>query len=417
MSGGTVAGLAADAAGAARRQPLAGRLLGCSAIAAAWAAYLPLGLKYAVAVVAAALAIAVVRASDVAAQPATRPLVALLALLVLSAAWSPAPWPRICSHLWFYALPLLVPLLAAALPADAAARALQHFVGASALAAALLLLDRAGVLPHDPPWLWLSPAAATGNQRIANSVLLALAVALALWFALDGAAPPRRRVWWLLGGASIGAGLLLQDRRSGMLVLPLLLLVVAWARQRSAWRRAALVAAICGAAVLAVAAIDAVRERFDEGWRELRADVPADRVDTSWGQRLHMLRLTAGMVRERPLFGHGVGSWQTLWAQRTSPGSALAAHTTPHSEVLLVAEQAGIAGLVLLLAVIGAMLLAAARRGAAGVPALLVWTALATAGLFNAVLRDGKFSLPLLLLAAIAGAAAGRARQPASAKP
>jgi hypothetical protein len=41
------------------------------------------------------------------------------------------------------------------------------------------------------------------------------------------------------------------------------------------------------------------------------------------------------------------------------------------------------------------------------VPAsLLVWGALAWAGFFNVVLRDGKFAVPLLMLAALAWAGA-----------
>jgi O-antigen ligase len=72
----------------------------------------------------------------------------------------------------------------------------------------------------------------------------------------------------------------------------------------------------------------------------------------------------------------------------------------------MVASQAGLLGLTLLIGWLLAQLRTALRQGDAGVPALLVWLAMAGAGLFNVVLRDAKFGVPLLMLAALATAAA-----------
>jgi len=109
-------------------------------------------------------------------------------------------------------------------------------------------------------------------------------------------------------------------------------------------------------------------------------------------------------VRERPWLGHGVGSWETLWQARTRSGTMLAANRTPHNEYLLLAQQVGLPGAALLLALLVACARAALRSGPAGLPMLMVWLAIGWAGLFNAVLRDAKFALPLLLLAGLTAA-------------
>jgi O-antigen ligase len=196
-----------------------------------------------------------------------------------------------------------------------------------------------------------------------------------------------------------------------MLLLPVLLLVWAATRQPTVLRRLAGVVLIAAAAGTAWQLSDGVRARFAEGLNEIQQYHGSDRVATSWGQRLRMWELTVGMVAERPVVGHGVASWQGLWIQRVPADAALAVNTTPHNEFLLVAEQAGAIGLGLLLWVFGSALRDACQRGPAGIPALLAWVAVVWTGLFNAVLRDAKFGLPLLLLAALGMALARTAAQ------
>lgn len=377
--------------------------------AVAWTAYLPLGAKYTVALAALPFAIRALRQQAPRAEiPGLAPAATLLALLVLSATWSMASAAEIGAHLWLYGLVLWVPMLALTMPAASARLALAHFVVASGAVAALFVLHALDTLPAS--WLWSSTVDATGNQRICNSLLLALGVAFALWHARHEAGS-RKRLAWFAAAALIAVGLALQDRRSGLLVLPMALLAWALLETRAPGRRVAAVLLVLGGAAVTGWVVEPVRERFAEGLRELAAAEPADRVHTSWGQRLHMLQITAGMVQERPLTGHGVASWRLLWQQRTPAGSALAEHTTPHNEYLLVAQQAGWPGLLVLLWLLSSMVRAAARHGPAGTPALMVWVTLATAGLFNAVLRDAKFSLVLLLLAAVATAATSPARR------
>lgn len=369
----------------------------------AWMLYLPLGAKYAawlIALLAGATLLQRGRCWPVVRQrPEFWPLVLLCAWMSISAAWSPASTVEIASHLALLGLWLSVPLLAAALPATAMRLALQHFCTASAAVALLLLIDHLQGLPAS--WLWHSTAHAKGNQRIVNSLLLSVGAVLALWHATQTRRTSGRLLWIGLSILTV-LGLALQDRRSGMLTLPLMLLLWTLASQASARRRLGLALLVTVAASGAWLAADGVRARFAEGLQELRQYDSTDVVATSWGQRVRMLELTLEMVRERPLLGHGVGSWELLWQQRTRPGTLLHGNNTPHNDYLLLAQQGGLVALMAWLACVGAALRAAIRAGPAGVPALLLWTTLAVAALFNAALRDAKIALPLMLLVAAA---------------
>lgn len=388
---------------------LPGTLPGAAVAAAAWACYLPLGIQYLAYLGGVAAALAALARQDrlgtLARHPLTLALAAFWAWSALTTLWTPAPLSEIVPHLWSYALPLgVLPLAMALRPADAD-RAIGHFVMASALLGLGIALGATGLLgapDSHRPWLDVS-----GNQRITHSVLLALGTALAAWRVLDQPGRRARAAWILLGLACL-AGLLLQDRRTGLLALPLLLLVLALCRRRAGGGGGApLLAVLTLAAMVLGAATPSVQQRFAEGFAELRAYQPTEEVSSSWGMRARLAQETVAMIAERPLAGYGIGSWPVLWPQRVKGPDLLRRHSTPHSELLLVAAQAGLVGTLLL----GAAILSAwmtlgrpagRREGILLVLVLLLWT-----GLSNAVLRDAKFALPLLGLAALT-AAVGR---------
>lgn len=381
---------------------------------AAWACYAQLGAKYIAYGGLALLCLDLLRRQDRLAEPwrdaTMRWLLAFLAVLALSTAWSPAPWPTARAHLWTYSLLVLVAVTAAACPPRIAERALAHFVWASAAVGLLFMLRTLKLFSTDPASrLWMATLEATGNQRVVTSLLLAVGAALGLWLA-SRRTDARGRLTLLVPALLAMVGLVLQDRRTGMVVLPAMLLVWALASQRGLARKAGGLAAVALVVALGWMSSDTVRLRFAEGVAELRHYPSNDQVDTSWGQRLRMLELTSQMVRERPLLGHGTGSWQTLWQQRVTPGTALAVHSTPHNEYLMFAVQAGGVGLLLFLVWLGRTIVGAARGGPPAVGALMLWTAIAMSALFNAVFRDAKFAVPLLLLAGFAGALARSGR-------
>lgn len=378
------------------------------AVLMAWSAYTTLGLVYTVLALALLLAgtdlVRQRRWPLVHAQPGFWPLVLLCLWLALSSLWSAAPLRVMAPHLWSYALLLLVPMVALVCPREAAQAGLRHFVWASACAALLVLATRLGVLPVQLPWQRVVDAG--GNQRIATSLWLALGAVFALHQALQDRRPPLgQRMMSLAAAVLCLLAVALQDRRSGMvLLLPLL---ASWAVlvQRTLWRRGLVLVVLAMAALGAWQLADGVRARFAEGLHELRAARTPETVNTSWGQRLYMIEITSGLVAEKPLAGHGLGSWPGLWAQKTPAGSELQKHSTPHNEYLLAAVQGGAPAVLLLLLALAARLRACWQAGPPGLPGLQLWLTVALGGLFNAILRDAKFELTLLLLAALATAA------------
>jgi O-antigen ligase len=384
------------------------QLLALLALVAAWVCYLPLGLQYGAYLGSGLLATWILmrtqRLQVLIRHPVFLAGLGLWSWLALSAAWTRAPTDAVIAHLWTYSLMLWVAPIAIALPADAARGALRHFVAASCIVATAIALDAAGWLPA---WHgWRPFVDISGNQRIVFSVLLALALAMAVLQVLEMPRLSTRLPAVAAAGLCLAA-LMLQDRRTGMLAAPVLLAALAVARQRTAARRLGLLLLVLAAAVAVWAGSDHVRQRFDEGVAELRAYHSDGEVSTSWGMRARMLEVTGRLVLERPLVGHGIGSWVTEWRQRVAGSAALEAHTTPHNEYLLLAMQGGAVGLALALVLWLTVAAGIVRRGPAAHAALLVWTALTWAALFNVALRDAKFALPLLTLAALSWAGSG----------
>lgn len=385
--------------------------------ACAWAAYFSVGAKY-LAYLSCALAALLAlgrerRWPELLREPGFQAAAAFWGLTLVSVAWSQAATSLIVAQVWLYAMLLIAPLIALACPADAARLMLRQFGVAAAVVGAATALDHVGALPLSTSVLWHSTVQAHGNQRIVNSLVLALGAAMCVLHLLR-AATPKQRLAWLLATLLALIGLALQDRRTGMVALPVLLAVLGMARLRSAWHRLLVVLLV---AVLSAAAWQfspGVRGRIDEGLNELRTYQSTDQAATSWGMRLRLAEHTLDMVREKPVLGHGVGSWLGEWRKRVQPGLLISIHTTPHDEYLLVASQLGLVGIALLLWLLGGQLRRAWRAGSDGHAALLVWTAIAWTGLFNVVIRDSKFSLPLLMMAGFAGALTRVRRLPAS---
>ena len=368
-----------------------------------WAVYAPLGARYAAFLLCTGLALVWVHRQGLwrtLIQPVrARLLVALVLWMAISALWSGASLPRIAAPLWMALLPLALLPLAAAIPAPVALRALRHFVAASAGVGAWTVVDSVLAVPASS--LLASPVDATGNQRIVVSMLLALGCAFALWLATQAAALRQRAALGAAAALAL-AGLLLQDRRSGLLMLPLLLMAWAVAAAPRWYLKLALPLLVVVAAAGLWATSTGVQKRFAEGARELQSYPSNDQVATSWGMRLRLWQRTADMVAERPVFGHGLGSWPQWWRDNTRSGTLLNEHTTPHNEFLLAAAQAGVPAALLLLAWLLSSTVAAARAGPAAVPALMLWTTLLSTAFTHAVLRDAKLALPLLLLLGLA---------------
>lgn len=371
-----------------------------------WAVFMPIGVKYPALLLCAGLCLHQLwrsdRLGDLGRDTGFRLALAFWAWVAASLLWTSAPPALAWAQVGIYGLLLLVPVMALGLPQTLGAVALRQFGIAAAVIGLAQALAAGGWLPATDTALWRWTVHAEGNQRIVTSLLLALGAAVSLLQMLQTREASR---WaWLLAASLAVLGLALQDRRTGMVTLPLLLAVLALSRPQALGRRLVLLALIAATAAAAWQFVPGVRQRFDEGVAELQHYPASDTVATSWGMRLRLYERTLDMTQERPLLGHGVGSWVGQWQARVPAGLPISAHTTPHNEYLLVAAQFGLPGLGLLLLCLGAFWAGAWRAGPAQAATLLVWTALLWSGLFNAALRDAKFGVPLLLLAGLAAA-------------
>ncbi|NRF66819.1 O-antigen ligase family protein [Aquincola sp. S2] len=378
------------------------------AVLCAWAVFLPIGVKYLAFLGCGAAALRVLirerRLGELLRDAGFRAAALFWGLTALSLLWSPAHWRDSLPQLWLYGLLLLVPPIALACPAALARRVLVQFGIAAALLGVAVGLARAGALPDG--LLHRTIVEPEGNQRIINSLMLALGASICLLQAMTPQRAHWQRAAWFGAAALALLGLALQDRRTGMVALPVLLAALGLARQRGWWRRLAAVAVVAGLSLAAWQFSPAVRGRIDEGLNEMRQYQSSDTAATSWGMRLRLAEHSLDMVREKPLFGHGVGSWLDQWRARVQPGLLISVHLTPHNEYLLVASQLGLAGIAALLWLLIGNAVRAWRAGPHGLAALLAWIAITWSALFNVVLRDAKFALPLLLIAGMAGAVA-----------
>lgn len=286
-------------------------------------------------------------------------------------------------------------------------RAIRFFHAGATIAATLFYLNSAGLLPKT--WLFASYVKYSGNKSILLGILLAVAAG---WMLYDLATKPRRH--WL-GYAQLvyvaGAAVMLARTRSGLLIFFLLCLYVLFNAVRFSWRRAA---AVVGAAVLALLVLQtlpAVSKRIAGTIEDVRNFTAGKRVSGD-GERLEIFRATIEVIREKPLTGHGIGTWVHNYPTKIT-GTNAPMHSTPHNDYLLYLSEIGLIGLAGLLWIWAVQFVVAARLGGEmGAKLAMLGIALLVGGMFNAILRDAVFGLAFMILLAIPLAGAG-SRSPA----
>lgn len=244
-----------------------------------------------------------------------------------------------------------------------------------------------------------------GNKSISLGIFLAISAACLLCEALEQS-DLYKKSGLLFGYAYITiAVLFFTISRTGILLLFFLSSIVVVRqlvfKQRGQVFALVAVVLVCTAWQFSTRA----HERLQATLQALSAFTHGE-VGTGQGNRLQFVKFTGQMILEKPLLGHGVGSWLQQYPQRAQ-GLETAAMTTPHNDYLLYAAELGITGLLALLAVLTSFLLTARRIGGhRGTLVLLIASALVMGSLFNAMLRDWKFGMPMMILLAmvIAGA-------------
>ncbi|MEI8169693.1 MAG: O-antigen ligase family protein [Rhodoferax sp.] len=183
----------------------------------------------------------------------------------------------------------------------------------------------------------------TLEQPVMSSLMLLL-----LWFFRDQWPVTWHRVWlWAAMSLTLLNVLFIMTGRTGFLVILLLIATAAFWElpKRYRWGVVAL-PFLLGATLLALS------PRFQSKMMEIKRDVALyqnGNFDTSQGQRLDYWHRSIIAVIEKPIIGHGVGSWKTnylrLGGLQNDPPS------NPHQQYLLWLVEAGAIGLALFISI------------------------------------------------------------------
>lgn len=345
---------------------------------------------------------------------------AMLLGLALSLAYTPAPLPEAFRELMKYHKLLLIPMvLLLVRTRREASIALAAYAGVETFVLLSSYLLGAGL---NLPWV-IKPLAVrlypatVFSSYLDQSIMTAGFAALAWHLREDFPGRHGRLVALVLVVLSIVNVLLLLPGRSAQVAL-LVAMSLALVWTMPARRRVlAVVAPLLVVAVVA-ASSPHFRDRTTAVLTESTAYLHGDRTATSSGTRLNLWHRALQAISQRPLIGHGVGSWDHVYA-RLEAGGASPMHATahnPHQEYLLWGVHLGLVGIALLLAFGVAVV-----RDAASFqpnPRRATWSLLAILAvvcMFNSTLLDaliGDYFCVLLGVLLALGIATARTEDP-----
>lgn len=319
---------------------------------------------------------------DALSLPVGKALALFLGVLLIGLLYSPVPWGEKLDSLWgwrklVYALPLLGVFVAGA----SDRRLMVAFLGMTVTGMAISFLVWFGLVPfkvgHDGVVLQNHPV-----QGITFSVAILFALILGMSASI--------RWRWILVVVSCGLVaniLFVTSGRSGHLALLIVFAITLGVVV--GWRRVYLwVPAAMAIAVIAFSASPLWREKLAQGVAEMRIHDQVTEV-TSIGTRILYYQTAWELIKDRPVFGYGTGSYGHHYTAivserykdwRGEPGS------DPHNQYLYVWAENGAIGVVVFLG----FLFAAFRRalqsphGLAAAGVLLIWC---VTSLFNSHFR------------------------------
>lgn len=328
----------------------------------------------------------------------------ILCVFAISLVWTDAPDVDALGSLAKYGKLLVIALLLALIRSK---REALYALAAFALAQSFLLLSSwllfAGVAL---PWATSNMAqnySAVFSSYLDQGIISAVFAAICWHFRgfMPGRFGPRLAVF-VAFMALFNVLFVLMGRSGHLVAIALVSLAIMWELPK---RYRAVVLLLPFVLALGLfASSDKVRERLTLVETEMQAYSPQTAAVTSTGLRLTFWRSAAHMIAERPLAGFGVGSWSTEYnALRHSQNPAhvnIDGNGNPHQEYLLWGVQLGVPGILLLLALMGAILRDSLKMPPAAAKATQsTLAALAVACLFNASLYDaliGDFFCVLL---------------------
>ncbi len=263
----------------------------------------------------------------------------------------------------------------------------------------IFCVEKAGLLPDWTIFSYYHQYA--GNKSISIGIFMAIAGAWMLNEAFD--AVDRRSMLLYLVAYAFTEWVVVQFAvtRTGTLMVYLLSALVILRRLKFNRRSLATVAMVSVVMVGIVASNGVGHRRLQEVGSAITA-LQEGSLGAGESNRLQFLRITGAMIAERPVIGFGIGGWRQEYPVRAQ-GLETAFMSTPHNDYLLYGSELGTIGLMLLVWIFGALVRESLRASSTkGTAFLVVMVALIVSSMFNAMLRDWRFGVPLMLLIAIA---------------
>ncbi len=256
-----------------------------------------------------------------------------------------------------------------------------------------------------PDWIiFRNYAIYAGNKSIALGIFHAIAAAWLLDLALSQTDKKALFVRLIAYFYISSAVLLFAMTRTGILLWFLLSLISVLRHVKFSLR--GMLSFLLGLTTLFAAwqLSPVARERAEITIQSVR-DFYHGQMGSGQGNRLQFIKITGEMILEKPVIGHGIGSWLEQYPERALQAGADETHgmSTPHNDYLLYGAELGLIGVVGLLCVY----LAIAIQGLKQIPQyglglFLIAVTLFVGSMFNALLRDWKFGMPMMILLAIA---------------
>lgn len=281
----------------------------------------------------------------------TMAVLCFVCLNVISLLWTDH-LPEGLRYLTKYRYFLLVPMIASSVRSSYRRWAVTAFEIATAISVVLSLAVFFGLVrirdahPGDP-----SPTMA----HLDYGIVLALASLLMLIRVLYVESSPRSRFLWAAMAVFTIAGLTINIGRAGHLAFAfgLLVLLVHWARGRSAALVAGVTAALALLLLVVWLTLPTFRARVDETRAELRDAIVDQNYDSNLGGRLAAIKIAREVFRDDPIFGTGVGGnisamRQAVDVRHKELRSSIYWYRHYHNQYAQVATELGIVGLLVL---------------------------------------------------------------------
>jgi O-antigen ligase len=186
------------------------------------------------------------------------------------------------------------------------------------------------------------------KKHLTHGLLMAFGAFLFIRLALDATSRRMRILWAALAAGAVANCTLVVQGATGYLVLGTLALYLGFLAK--GWRGIAFAAAAGVIAVAALMSVPGVFQarvlRIESEFRQWQPGAPD--AGSSAGQRIEFYRVSLQIVKDRPLLGHGTGSFSSAYAEKLK-GQHTILTRNPHDEYLNLMVQLGVVGLAALL--------------------------------------------------------------------